>query len=117
MKGNNIVIEVAPSVYRHLIEMGKLKLGWKASFVRDYINVLRCFKCAQYGHISRRCNNDVTCHLCSENHTTSECVSVNKKCINCMLACEFQNAKYDINHSVFDKDCKCYLKQVNALKN
>ena len=57
--------------------------------VEDYIEPpTRCFKCQQYGHMSRTCRNDYACYNCGvvytekSQHVPRECAK-EKRCVNC----------------------------------
>ena len=71
---------------------GKLDLGiWGMFYIRPYSQEpLRCYRCQAFGHGISRCKNTVRCGICSENHSTEECLQKYKakqkivsKCPNC----------------------------------
>ena len=65
----------------------------------------RCFKCQQYGHMSRSCRNSYACDKCAlkydevTQHTPKEC-TLDKKCVNCAGA-----------HQAGSKDCEVHKLQ------
>lgn len=112
----NIVIGVDSEIYSKIIDSNKIKLGWTSCFVTEYINVIRCYNCARYGHIASKCRKNLTCGKCSEGHKTAECQSEYKKCINCVDAKDKLGINIDENHTVYDKNCKCFKKIYDSLK-
>ena len=47
--------------------------------------LVQCFNCQGYGHISKSCLKEQVCALCSKGHRTKECQkeAQNHRCINC----------------------------------
>ena len=68
--------------------------GYYSVPVSQYIpSPMRCFKCQKFGHTTMKCNNDVVCVRCSDDHNDQDC-SKALKCANC---------KGD--HAANSKDC------------
>ena len=84
---SNYIVEAKTEIRNKLINQGRVFIGWHSLRVRDYINVSRCYKCQDYGHVSKHCR--ATCDICghcgTEGHTYNTCPNKNKdpKCINC----------------------------------
>lgn len=84
--------------------------GCRAHRVKDYDLVTRCFKCLQYGHISKYCKNQTTCRHCTEpGHTNKECPKKKEpsKCLNCKLR------KKNHEHSTMDTNCPEYKRNLD----
>lgn len=113
----NIILLVDFKLKQKICLMGKLNIGWRRCVVHEYFSVLRCYKCARYGHMAANCVNNVTCFKCSESHKTSECRSSILKCSNCMEACNKFKKSLDINHSVTDINCPCYRRILSLEEN
>ena len=63
-----------------------VKIGFENFRVTDYKQPIRpqqCFKCQQFGHMSRDCNNSDKCRKCAGNHRSSDCQNREIKCANC----------------------------------
>nr|CAI5820053.1 unnamed protein product [Callosobruchus analis] len=113
----NVVLECPPSQFKFLLCRGFVYIGWVRCRLEEHLNVVRCFKCAKYGHISKDCRSEnAVCHKCSENHETKHCVSNNKCCPNC----KFHNLRYKTNwpldHSASSTTCNFYLKKVHTTR-
>ena len=57
------------------------------SFVQNGIQIIRCFKCQKFGHISAKRQSSEKCGHCSENNLFRDCPNKNQesKCANCNL--------------------------------
>ncbi|XP_017478968.1 PREDICTED: uncharacterized protein LOC108368603 [Rhagoletis zephyria] len=42
---------------KKLIQLGKVKVGWDNCRIRERVQLKKCFKCLQYGHMSRNCGS------------------------------------------------------------
>jgi len=84
----------------------KIKAGYNVLGVELYIpKPLRCYKCQQYGHGTRNCNNHMICHRCGEDgHESFDCESP-PKCANC-----------GGNHMASSKDCPRWLRESKIIR-
>ena len=64
---------------------------------RKYTNVLRCYNCQQFGHISRLCKNQSCCINCSDCHNSGEYCQRPPRCANCQG-----------RHKASDRSCPVY---------
>lgn len=119
LRGNqgNIVLDVEADIYERILNMAKLNIGWRKCDVREYFNIIRCFKCKGYGHFSGKCTNRETCGKCSGEHKTKDCNSEEIKCINCFKTKEKLNIDIDFGHTVFDVNCTCYKRVLEKIKS
>lgn len=62
--------------------MKKLITGRRSCRVEKYFLFIRCFKCAWYGHVAAKCENNMTCYKCVGMHKTEECTEVTLKYVN-----------------------------------
>jgi hypothetical protein len=44
------LIEVHEQTYESLLSVGRIHIGWDSCRVYQHIDILRCFKCNQFGH-------------------------------------------------------------------
>ena len=82
-----------------------LLVGYMRLSVRNYIpNPRRCFKCQQFGHTTKFCQNDAVCAQCGQSgHEDKDCKN-SPKCINCEGA-----------HSSSSRDCSQWKFQKEIL--
>ncbi|CAK9834361.1 Uncharacterized 50 kDa protein in type I retrotransposable element R1DM [Anthophora retusa] len=101
----NVVVEVAKGVRDVLVEEGRVYVKWRSCKVKDYVNVLRCYKCYAYGHMMRECSmKDRLCQQCGESgHLKNECKK-ERACRNCKM----KGSKHD--HSVMSEECPEYVR-------
>jgi hypothetical protein len=57
----NVALKVDPKTFNLMIEAGKINIGWSRGRVIENIRILRCFKCAEYGHKISECEKTDTC--------------------------------------------------------
>lgn len=109
------VFEVSPDMRRLILSMGKVSVNWMKCQAKDYIPVIRCYKCNRFGHFSKDCQEEEEiCGKCSEKHPTRNCNKTPDayKCINCTRS-NVHNAKYgnkeiEQNHSAFNLNCPSF---------
>lgn len=123
-KINNVVkysavVEIDADSFPKVIEAGKVNIGWERCKVFDGVDIVRCYKCKGFNHISSECKKEVeTCLKCLENHKTSECKNetIIMKCINCIRANNKFEFKFDENHNTFSRLCPVYLNKLEVKK-
>lgn len=106
----NWVVEVSPKLRNVLRsnERNRLYLQWQSCKIEDYRGVTRCYKCQQYGHVSKYCREeDQICSYCAKaNHMHTNCPEKNRNVSPTCAAC--RKAKKKADHSVNDKSCPMY---------
>ncbi|KAK9687557.1 hypothetical protein QE152_g36182 [Popillia japonica] len=51
-----------------LIKDGKIKIGWINCRVRERVVVMRCYKCLEFGHLTKECKGPDRSNLCINCH-------------------------------------------------
>lgn len=71
------VVRLPADLAKKAISMGRIRIGWINSRVREKTTVVRCFKCWDYGHLSRNCkgpDRSGSCLRCGqEGHMAKTC--------------------------------------------
>lgn len=109
----NIILNVDVTLKNKIAQIGKLNIGWRRCVAHEFFTIVRCYKCARYGHIAAKCENNVTCFNCAGSHKTSECTSSSSKCINCADTNTRLRKSLQTNHPVTDPNCPCYQRMIN----
>ena len=81
------------------IRNNKVVIGLTLCRIYIQSSIVRCYNCQEIGHIAKSCTNTIVCGKCSLPHSTNDCTSSVKKCINC-----FKNNK-PFDHFAFDYKC------------
>lgn len=108
----NAVFMVTPSIWKSVIEVGHVNINHQRVHAEDYIPLLQCFKCLQFGHTRRHCSSDkIACsHCSSQEHDFKNCPVKSDlgktSCHNCLRF----NAKHNITnknsaHSATSRNC------------
>jgi hypothetical protein len=114
-RGVVCLLEVDQATHEALMAVGRVFVGWDSCRVYQHIDILRCFKCSQFGHRAVNCTHEVCCAKCSENHDGKDCQSENVKCVNCAWANERMKLSLDVKHPSFSLKCPSYLRKVKQL--
>lgn len=99
------VLEVTPAIRNVLLDGGRVFLRYAACNVADYIRVLQCYKCLQFGHIAVDCKSNPACGHCAGEHELRDCKKKNQSpvCLNCK-----QIKTHNIDHEATDSK-KCAI--------
>ncbi|KAL7726492.1 hypothetical protein ACLKA6_001114 [Drosophila palustris] len=100
----------------HILNLGKLRIGWAVCRMRAKLEARRCFNCLNFGHIAARCRSKFDasklCLNCGgQNHAAKDCSS-EAACIICKRSGENNTA-----HSTLIKLCPRYLEAIRKLTN
>ncbi|GJQ80424.1 hypothetical protein Trydic_g15232, partial [Trypoxylus dichotomus] len=95
----NAVCSVSPKL-RSLLLAGKLEITWRVCSVRDYSDVLHCFKCLKVEHRAKECKGELTCKKCAGNHDRKDCKAAEAKCAVCQRT---KIPSLDIKHEAYSQ--------------
>lgn len=105
----NAVLLSTPRIWRKLVELGRINVDHQRVHVEEFVPLLQCFKCLQYGHLKKYCTGDSTpCSHCgTDGHTFATCPSKNDeaKCFNCNSKNQRLNTTSDTRHSATSSNC------------
>lgn len=105
------IIQVNSEMAESILNQQKVKIQWSMCRVFHHIDVRRCYQCYGFNHKANVCKNRPTCKRCGEEkHEEEEDCGIS--CINCKMANQKLNLMLDTNHSVFDRKCPVYERQV-----
>jgi Zinc knuckle len=114
-RGVMCLLEADQQTHESLLAVGRVLIGWDSCRVYQHIDILRCFKCSQFGHIAANCRNQLCCAKCCGDHDGLDCDSDNVKCVNCVGANERLKLNLDVNHASFSLKCPSYQRKVRML--
>lgn len=117
--GTQAAIIEGPNDIGNLLKENKIKIGWVYCRVRQLPNIIRCYKCHNFGHVASKCavvkGDTVICRRCGDNtHTMTECKAEKAKCILCT---EKGFTGMEINHIAGSLRCNQYKRLLAAGQN
>lgn len=112
----NCIIACDIDTQEKIVKRGNITYGESICRAYEQLDVLQCYKCSRFGHISSNCINSMACKKCSGEHGHNECNVAELKCINC----ETENTKYGkmyntAHNAAFDR-CPVRMARVEAIK-
>ncbi|GLV44535.1 hypothetical protein CBL_12118 [Carabus blaptoides fortunei] len=113
----NIVAEVSPKLRKILLST-QVYINWQRVRVRDFISVLQCYQCYDFGHKSKDCKLGQVCGYCAGNHEYRECRSNRKCCIVCVRANKKSTGeKVKEDHDTKSPNCPTTKRINKAIEN
>ncbi|GBN63007.1 hypothetical protein AVEN_29627-1, partial [Araneus ventricosus] len=114
---NNWVLESPATVLKELIHIKKIPLRWKMYQISEFFHIKRCNFCQAYGHTTKNCHHNIpSCATCAGYHSTRDCLSDYCFCVNCYSK-DLDHNNPSLFHSARDKNCPCYLAEIQKYKN
>lgn len=82
------IYEVSPKIYIKVLEQRRVRLAYQTARIYPHTNVLQCYTCWNYGHLSKNCTlkrEEGICGRCAGKHNSRECMvePSHYKCVNC----------------------------------
>ncbi|XP_058836279.1 uncharacterized protein LOC131692909 [Topomyia yanbarensis] len=114
-----VVFESDPSTFYCLMKAQRVNIGWDRCRIFEVVDVMRCYRCSEYGHKAATCKNLVCCPKCAEEHPINECSSDFERCVNCQLfnsEQELDADKLDFIHPSWSSECPLYQKRLKKAK-
>lgn len=109
-KRYDVTLSTDTNSFKKIMAKQKLRIDWELYPVHEQLNVIRCYKCNNYGHVAGECKqSNFSCPKCAGDHNVQDCNSKISKCINCMRANEQLNKNLPTNHTVWNTDCPVYV--------
>lgn len=117
IKLNNVTkwmyfIEVSGRTFDKIVDR-YLNLDFNSYLVREYVDVLRCYKCQKYGHKSALCKSQQSCGKCGGLHDFKNCQADFVECVNCKEHNERNSIKVAVSHVCGSSECHI---QIAAMK-
>ena len=115
IKGDSSKLGTVKIVLKSEIDLGKaLHQGFfidsnyhkTIPLVQKGIQIIRCFKCQKFGHISAKCQSGEECGHCSETHLFRDSPNKNQ---------ENKFANCNLNHPAHYIQCDAYIKRLQTV--
>ncbi|KAK2575151.1 hypothetical protein KPH14_001036 [Odynerus spinipes] len=106
----NWIVQLPGQACRQLLKNNRIFMSWRTYRIREFVNILRCYKCHSYEHIAKVCNisKQICMHCGKDDHERTDCPSKNEpRCSNCI-----RSKRKDPAHAVRSPLCPEYLRQV-----
>ena len=109
-------IQVDPHSFSKIMAGKNIRIGFEMCRVSEGFNIVRCYNCNGYDHISAKCTFDTSCAKCGEGHKMDKCSSDKIECINCKAAAKSLNLCIETNHVVWDESCRVFQEKVKLAR-
>jgi len=109
----NWIVQVPAPLFTRIIKRGRVFIAWRSYRIKEYINIVRCFRCHGFGHFAGMCSVEAQlCEKCGKTgHNKKDCT--NKKVyINCI-----KTRRKEYKHPVKSRTCPEYRKHLEIYYN
>lgn len=69
----NVVLEVKPGVRDHLMQEGRVNIGFNRVHVAPFSPFSQCFRCLGFMHTQTKCDKPYRCQYCGSPHDSKSC--------------------------------------------
>lgn len=97
-------MEVSGSTFKKIINRS-FNLDFNSHVIREYVDVIRCYKCQKYGHKSGSCSSQVACGKYGLNHDFKGCQAKEVHCINCKAHNDRTGGNVTVSHICGTYNC------------
>lgn len=111
----NAVIEIDSDGFDKVMsgDRKKLNIGWSCCHVKEFVSLLKCYKCQGFSHIAKDCTKARACRKCAGEHDVADCKSEVIKCTNCFSANTKLGLNLQTDHIAGSAMCKVTERQMN----
>lgn len=109
----NAVLWATPQVWRGMLNLTEINIDHQKIQAEEFVPLLQCFKCLQYGHTQARCTSETSaCSHCSEKeHTFRDCpnkTTAAPKCYNCVEHNRKYKTSKPVDHTATSMYCSIH---------
>lgn len=81
----NWIVQVPAPLFTRIIKRGRVFIAWRSYRIKEFINIVRCFRCHGFGHFAGMCSAEAQlCEKCGKTgHNKKDCTN-EEVCINCI---------------------------------
>ncbi|CAH2225298.1 jg14537 [Pararge aegeria aegeria] len=103
----NAIFLTTPDLWRKMVSAGKINVDHQRVHVEDYIPLLQCYNCLQFGHTRKRCTEErASCsHCASETHGFKDCPNKLDPTKSCCFNCNKSRRGDLTDHSATSHTC------------
>ena len=115
-KTQTAAVRLTPSAAERLLNLKTIRIQWSSCRIREVVRPPKCFRCWDFGHLSRSCKSETDrskcCIRCGENgHKAAECTAQP----HCAL-CAGKGNESSVNHIAGSSRCPAYKRASQAFQ-
>lgn len=114
---SSILAECSGDLFKRFMIAKRAFMHWERCPVYEDLWISRCRRCHAYDHKEKDCKGRIICSYCSEQHKSTDCPKLNKKCCNCLRSNEKYNLNHEIHHEASSRICPTYQYYLQRHKN
>lgn len=110
---SNIILNCDVGTLKLILDRITILFGFAEKKAYEYVEILQCYKCLRFVHISVSCNSAQACRNWGEAH--ERCENLSYKCINCERNNK-KGFKFSTHHKATDERCPSCINRIENLK-